>query len=354
MYSSRLKRLSPYVPGEQPRDRRYMKLNTNENPYPPSPRVAELLSSYSPEDLRRYPDPGSLSLREAIAKREGVRSEQVFVGNGSDEILSFCFYAFFDPERGPVLFPRHTYSFYPVYCNFYGNEFRHIRMAEDFSIPAGTVIEALNGSAGYIFPNPNAPTGMETDRADIERIAERAKELNLAVIVDEAYIEFGGASAVPLLDRFDNLLVVRTFSKSHCLAGVRLGYAVGNTGMIESLTMVKDSFNSYPVDRLSEEIGIAAIEDEDYYRDINRRVIASRDRLSDAMRNEGWTVLPSKANFVFMMKEGLSGKAIYERLKEGGILVRYFEHPGIEEYVRVTVGTEDETAAFIDALRRLA
>ena len=353
MYSSRLKRLSPYVPGEQPRDRGYLKLNTNENPYPPSPRVVDLLASFPAEELRRYPDPGSLRLRKAIAKREGVGTAQIFAGNGSDEILSFCFYAFFDPDRGPVLFPRHTYSFYPVYCDFYGNTYERIPLAEDFTIPAGTVLSALEGSAGYIFPNPNAPTGIETDPEDIERIAERARDLDLAVIVDEAYIEFGGVTAVPLLERFDNLLVVKTFSKSHSLAGVRLGYAVGNKAMIEALTMVKDSFNSYPVDRLSEEIGIAAIGDEGYYRDINRRVAASRDRLSGAMRKEGWTVLPSKTNFVFMKKDGISGREIYERLKEGGILVRYFAHPGIEEYVRVTVGTEEETETFIAACRRL-
>lgn len=353
MYSSRLERLSPYVPGEQPRDRRYIKLNTNENPYPPSPKVSELLSSYHPEDLKRYPDPGSLRLREAIARREGVSPGQVFVGNGSDEILSFCFYAFFDPARGPVLFPRHTYSFYPVYCDFYGTPYRRIEMTEDFSIPTKAVITELEGSTGYIFPNPNAPTGIETDQADLERIAEYAAGLDLAVITDEAYIEFGGVTSVPLLERFHNLLVVKTFSKSHSLAGVRLGYAVGSTGMLEALTRVKDSFNSYPVDRLSEAIGIAAIEDEDYYREINRRVIVSRDRLSDAVRDDGWKVLPSKANFVFMKKEGLPGKEIYERLKEGGILVRYFDHPGIEEYVRVSVGTEEETEIFLDACRRL-
>jgi histidinol-phosphate aminotransferase len=240
-----------------------------------------------------------------------------------------------------------------VYCDFYGTPYRRIEMTEDFSIPTKAVITELEGSTGYIFPNPNAPTGIETDQADLERIAEYAAGLDLAVITDEAYIEFGGVTSVPLLERFHNLLVVKTFSKSHSLAGVRLGYAVGSTGMLEALTRVKDSFNSYPVDRLSEAIGIAAIEDEDYYREINRRVIVSRDRLSDAVRDDGWKVLPSKANFVFMKKEGLPGKEIYERLKEGGILVRYFDHPGIEEYVRVSVGTEEETEIFLDACRRL-
>ncbi|MBW2304957.1 MAG: histidinol-phosphate transaminase, partial [Deltaproteobacteria bacterium] len=337
MFSERLKRLSPYVPGEQPRDRRYLKLNTNENPYPPSPTIREVLRNFDPETLRLYPDPLFTDLREMIGKRFEIDPAQVFVGNGSDEVLSLAFFSFFDTNRGPLLFPEHTYSFYPVYCDFYGIGCIKIPLARDFSLNPDGFLN-VETSCGIVFANPNAPTGMFLEVGEIRRLLESYLP-DSVVIVDEAYIDFGAESALPLVKEFPNLLIIRTFSKGMSLAGLRLGYAMGSRELIDALYRAKDSFNSYPVDTLSLLIGVAAMQDEAYYKEVTERIIATRERLSRDLQRSGWRVLPSRANFVFASREGIPGKEVYRRLKEKGILVRYFDIEGIRDFVRITIGT---------------
>jgi histidinol-phosphate aminotransferase len=351
MFSERLGRLNPYVPGEQPRDRRYIKLNTNENPYPPCPAVRELLAGFDAERLRLYPDPLAYTLRAKIADLLGVNVENVFVGNGSDEVLSFCFFAFFDSKNGPLLFPEHTYSFYPVYCDFYSILSARVPLASDFTIDIDAYVNG-RPSCGIIIPNPNAPTGIYLDVAEIERLLHGYPE-DRVVVIDEAYIDFGGTSTVTLLDRHRNLLVVRTFSKSFSLAGVRLGFAVGHPDLVTALFTVKDSFNSYPLDTVSQAIGAAAVSDPEYYAAINAEVARTRDETVRRLAGTGWHVLPSLANFIFARKIGVPGRVVYERLREHGILVRYFDRDGIRDYVRITIGTDAEMNAFLDAASRL-
>jgi histidinol-phosphate aminotransferase len=349
MWSERMKKLIPYVPGEQPQDRKYLKLNTNENPYPPSKRIKDFLQDFDIERLRLYPDPRFSHLREKLAARYQVEKEQVFVSNGSDEMLSFAFYAFFDSERGPLIFPEITYSFYPVYCDFYGIEYQKIPLNTDFSIDIDRFIKKTP-SCGVIFANPNTPTGICLPLEKISYLLENYPQ-DKVVIVDEAYIDFGGVSALGLIRKYQNLLIVRTFSKSMALAGLRLGFAIGDQGLIEALFVVKDSFNSYPADMLSQLIGEVALMDEDYYGAITENIIATRDYFSSQLMKLGWNVLPSKANFIFAEKAGMSGEEVYRILKEKGILVRYFHINGIESYVRITIGKRDEMERLIEEVR---
>ena len=351
MLSERIKKLKPYVPGEQPQDRRYIKLNTNENPYPPTPRIAAYLDAFEIERLRLYPDPVSAALREAISERYGVHRNQVFVGNGSDEVLSFAFYAFFDSARGPLLFPEFTYSFYPVYCDFYDIAYKKLPLKGDFSIDIEAYLKE-EASCGIIFPNPNAPTGILLSLDEVMELLERYPE-DRAVVIDEAYIDFGGESAVSLIDRFKNLLIARTYSKSMCLAGLRLGFAMGDERLIGALSCAKDSFNSYPTDLFAQQIGVIAMKDRDYYEEIARKIIRTREKISQTLADMGWDVLPSGANFVFAGKAGLTGQTIYQRLKEEGILVRYFHVDGIKNFVRITIGTDEQMAALADAIGRI-
>ncbi len=351
MFSKRLHQLTPYTPGEQPQDRSYIKLNTNENPYPPAPQVAEYLKTLDIGRLRLYPDPEAVKLRGAISKLHDVDIDSVFVGNGSDEVLSFAFYAFFEGSLGPVLFPEITYSFYPVYCKFYQLPSGTIPLREDFSIDLYEFTQQ-GPCCGIIFPNPNAPTGIFQNLDRIETFLNAVSPVT-PVIIDEAYIDFGGESAVTLLPRYNNLIIVRTLSKSRSLAGIRLGYAVGNPEMIAGLRTTKDSFNSYPVDTLSQKIGEIAVENDTYYREINSKIIATRENLSGELRAMGWNVLPSKANFVFAGKPGIAGQTIYKRLKRKGILVRFFNSQKTKDFVRITVGTDDETAALLNAVRKI-
>jgi len=350
MFTERLKNLTPYVPGEQPQDRRYIKLNTNENPYPPSPAVADYLKTVDVDNLRRYPDPLFTELRSALAQRYGVETDQVFVGNGSDEVLSFMFYAFFDSRQGPLLFPEYTYSFYPVYCDFYAIEFQKVALQGDFSVDLDGFLRA-GPSCGLIFPNPNAPTGIGLPLARIEACMDSYPR-DRVVAVDEAYIDFGGESALALINRYPNLIVARTFSKSMSLAGLRLGFALGDRQLIQALYTVKDSFNSYPVDTLAQQAGLRAVQDRAYYDRITARVIATRDAFSADLKRLGWFQMTSSANFVFTGKHGVSGEEIYLTLKEQGILVRYFNVDGLKNYVRVTIGTEEEMAALVAAMER--
>ena len=351
MLTQRIKRLSPYVPGEQPQDRAYIKLNTNENPYPPTPEIEPFLKSFDIERLRLYPDPLFGPLREAISKRFNIETSQVFVGNGSDEVLAFAFYAFFDSDRGKLFFPEFSYSFYPVYCDFYGIEYRKIPLNENFSIEINDYL-GEGRSCGMVFPNPNAPTGIVLPLEKITELLEQYPE-DRVVVVDEAYIDFGGESAIPLIDRFKNLLIIRTFSKSMSLAALRLGFAMGNEDLVSALFAVKDSFNSYPADLLAQKIGEIAIRDTQYYRSITEKIIKSRESLSKQLQGLGWNVLPSGANFIFAEKKGLNGETVYKTLKEEGILVRYFNIEGIRNFVRITIGTDEDMETLMKSIRTL-
>ncbi len=339
--------LTPYVPGEQPQLKKLVKLNTNESPYPPSPRVLQAIAAVSADTLRLYPDPESVALRQAIAARNGLRSEQVFVGNGSDEVIAIAFMALLK-HKLPLYFPDVSYSFYPVWSELYGIAYTTIPVAQDFSIDAAAY-PADNG--GIIIPNPNAPTGMLMSLEAIRTLL--GKSADSVVVIDEAYIDFGGESAVSLIEEFDNLLVVQTLSKSRALAGLRVGFAMGSSVLIEALGRVKNSFNSYPLDVLAQRAALASIEDEDYFRRSCQRLIDSRDKLCTAMAALGFTVLPSGANFIFASHAQYPASDLFTRLRERGIVVRYFDKPRIDNYLRISIGTEEDNAALLAAFRDL-
>jgi len=317
-WSKKTKDLLPYVPGEQPKDRKFIKLNTNENPYPPSPFVIEAIKKAALENLRLYPDPDSLKLCQAIAERYGLNENQVFTGNGSDEVLAFSFPAFFEAKDKPLLFPDITYSFYPVYCNLFDISCNLIPLDKDYKIDRGAYVkEILNdNSTGVIFPNPNAPTGILLPLSEIITIAEAVKKKNQVLVIDEAYIAFAEGdtnnafSAVSLIKDFPNILVVRTMSKEFSLAGLRVGYALGNEELIQALKRVKDSFNSYPMDFLAQTAAVEAIKDRDYYNGNNKKIIATRKKVNDELSLMGFSVLPSDANFIFA-SPSKSGKSLH-------------------------------------------
>ena len=338
--------LSPYVPGEQPKRDGLIKLNTNENPYAPSPRVLEAIAAAT-DRLRLYPDPSAAPLREAIAARYQVAAEQIFVGNGSDEVLAHTFLGLLKHEK-PLLFPDVTYSFYPVYAQLYG-----IRTDEVPVDPAMRVeiADYRRPCSAVILPNPNAPTGIALPRAAIEAlIAEHPNEL---IVLDEAYVDFGAESALPLVARHDNLLVVQTFSKSRALAGLRVGFAIGQRPLIEALERIRDSFNSYPVDRLAIAGATAAMEDEAWFEETRGRIIASRDALTRGLVALGFEVLPSLANFVFARHPRRRGAELATALRERAVLVRRFNTPRIEDFLRITVGTEEECARLVELMREM-
>ncbi len=346
-WSKLVHELEPYVPGEQPQDQQYVKLNTNENPYPPSPGVARCLAQFDPGELRRYPDPQSAVLVDALAAYHDLESAQVFVGNGSDEVLAHAFQALLKRDL-PILFPDISYSFYPVYCALYEIEYRQVALDDALRID----LEGYRGeNGGIVIANPNAPSGIALELAEIRQLLADSPES--VVIVDEAYVDFGAASALALIGEFDNLLVVRSFSKSRSLAGLRLGYALGNPGLIEGLQRVKNSFNSYPVDRLACRLGAASIADEDYFRATVERVIATRERLGEALRGLGFRVFPSRANFIFARVPGGDAGKLYRELKSAGILVRYFDKPRIDDCLRISIGSDAECDALLAALGEL-
>ena len=332
--------LSPYVPGEQPKLDGIVKLNTNENPYPPSPRVLDAIAA-AMDRLRPYPDPGATALREAIAARHGVAPNEVFVGNGSDEVLAHIFQALLKHDA-PLLFPDITYSFYPVWCGLYGVSY------EEAPLDAAMRVQIAGfrrPCSAILLPNPNAPTGIALPRDAIEALlAEHRDQL---VVVDEAYVDFGAESAVPLVARHDNLLVVQTLSKSRSLAGLRVGFAIGQRPLIEALERVKDSFNSYPLDCLAISGAVAAMEDDAWFEDTRQRIIASRQALVHGLSELGFEVLPSLANFVFARHPGHAGADLAAKFREHGILVRHFQKPRIEDFLRITVGTEDQCSRLI-------
>jgi histidinol-phosphate aminotransferase len=338
--------LTPYVPGEQPKLANLVKLNTNENPYGPSPKVIEAVRAEAADTLRLYPDPNSDRLRAGIAAYHGVTPEQVFVGNGSDEVLAHAFMALLKHEQ-PILFPDISYSFYPVYCGLYEIAYRQVPLTESFEIK---VDDYLTPNGGVIFPNPNAPTGRLLAIAEIERLL--AGNPDSVVVIDEAYIDFGGESAVPLVARYPQLLVTRTLSKSHALAGLRVGYAIGQTQLIEALNRVKDSFNSYPLDRFAQAGALASIEDSAYFESICAKVVATRTRLVADLEALGFDVLPSAANFIFARHAQHEGAVLAARLRERSIIVRHFRNPArIAPFLRITVGTDAQCDALVDALK---
>jgi histidinol-phosphate aminotransferase len=344
-WSRTVKNINPYIPGEQPKDRKYIKLNTNENPYPPSPKVIEAIKRAADETLRLYPDPTCDDLRVAIAEYYSLGKEQVFIGNGSDELLAFSFPAFFEPAGKPVLFAEVTYSFYPVYAAFFNTRYTLIPVDEQFNIPPEGYYD---DNGGIIIANPNAPTGKGFSGRDIEAILSRNE--NSVVIIDEAYVDFGGRSAVNLINNYPNLLVIKTLSKSHSLAGLRVGYAMGNEGLIEGIIRVKDSFNSYTVDRLALAGAAAAIKDDAYFQETRSKIIQTRERVAARLLAMGIKVIPSQANFIFISSEQCPGDILFQRLREKGVLVRYFNKPRIDNFIRVTIGTDAEMDYFLDAL----
>ncbi|MDR1307700.1 MAG: aminotransferase class I/II-fold pyridoxal phosphate-dependent enzyme [Treponema sp.] len=397
-WNERLRALSPYVPGEQPKNQ-VIKLNTNENPYPPSPLVIEAIQQAGGEKLRLYPDPESLELREAIAAAYHVGPGQVFAGNGSDEVLAFVFAAFFEGRKPnlvsvhtepasafqdagtspgfPVLFPDITYSFYPVYAGLWEVPFRAVPLGKDFSVNTG---DYLVPAGGVTIANPNAPTGMALESGELLRIAEYQGKADRVVVVDEAYGAFafntppsrgtgdtnktgetgisgnpiyGGTSVVPYIQGHPNLLSVHTLSKMGALAGLRVGFAIGQEELIEGLCRVRDSFNSYPVDRLAQAGAAAALRDTAYYHETIRRIIATRERVSSALKALGFLVLPSQANFVFARYPGKSGAEVFAGLRKQGILVRHFNKSRISDFLRITIGTDSQMDRFLEVCEEL-
>ena len=346
-WSRRARALTPYTPGEQPRQRRLIKLNTNENPYPPSPRALEAIRAAAGEGLRLYPDPEAVELRETLAAVYGLKPEQVFVGNGSDEVLAFCFQAFFDPER-PILFPDVTYSFYPVFAALFGLPYRQVPLDENFALP---LEQFMGGNGGVVIANPNAPTGRDISLGDVRALAAGNPEA--VVLVDEAYVDFGAQSAVPLVGEYPNLVVVQTMSKSRSLAGLRVGYALGDEDLIAALNCVKNSFNSYTLDRLALAGAAGALRDPKYLRTVTMKIASTRDRTADRLRRMGFQVTDSAANFLFATHPEASAKALLDGLREKGILVRWWDDPRIRDYLRITVGTDEEMDALCQALSEL-
>ena len=342
-WSALARELSPYVPGEQPRVPDLVKLNTNESPYGASPRALEAMRGAATEALRLYPDPEATRLRETIAAYHSVRPEQTFVGNGSDEVLAHIFAGLLKHEA-PLLFPDVTYSFYPVWAQLFGVAFETVPLnaamrirPQDYSRPAGAIILA----------NPNAPTGVALALSEIAALV--AAHPDIPVVVDEAYVDFGGETAIPLIADHPNLLVVRTLSKSRALAGLRVGYAVGDAGLIEALKRVKDSFNSYPLGALAQAGAIASFEDEAHFQSARAQVIAEREAMTRELTRLGFSVLPSSANFVFAKPPGRAGAEFAAALREHGVLVRHFNKPRTAPYLRITVGTAAQTRRLIDA-----
>jgi len=343
--NNNLKSLEAYTPGEQPRDKKYIKLNTNESPYPPSCAVIDAVNSQEVSDLRLYSDPLCKTLKEKLADRYDVKYENVFVSNGSDESLNFYFMAFCGLEN-PVVFPEISYGFYKVFADLYGIPYTAIPLKSDFSID---ISDYIGINKNIVIANPNAPTGLALPLSDIERIVASNPE-NI-VLIDEAYVDFGGESAVSLTKKYDNLLVVQTFSKSRSLAGARLGYAIGNAEIIADLEKIKYSTNPYNINRLTLVAGSAAIDSDEYFAENCRRIMATRSYTTNELTKLGFTCIPSSTNFIFAKSDDISGNDLYLKLKEKGVLIRHFSTPAICEYNRITIGTQEEMETFIEKVK---
>lgn len=371
MLAKRLENLHPYVPGEQPTDREYIKINANENPYPPEKSVGKALKKVLSSNLQKlglYPDPDADELRKSIAdmlnKTGGVlcranvsgkncapnekdkipfevTPDMIFCGNGSDEVLSFVFYTFFDSDR-PIVMPNFTYSFYPVYCGYYNIPMDEVPLKSDWTLDTEKMISDSNKTDSCtIFANPNAPTGIAIKRDEVSDMIRKSPKDRIFV-VDEAYCDFGGESCIPLLKEFDNLVIVRTFSKSFSFAGMRLGFIVSSPKLVDAVFTVKNSFNHFPADVLAQTAARASCKAAWYYSNCARKIVATRDDFSAFLKEKGWFVIPSSTNFVFAKKEGVSGEEIYQRVKKAGILIRHFSTQGIEDFVRITIGTDKQ------------
>jgi histidinol-phosphate aminotransferase len=346
-WSESVHQLKPYIPGEQPKVSNLIKLNTNENPYPPSPKALEAIQNATNEGLKLYPDPNSEVLKQSIANYYNLDMAQVFVGNGSDEVLAHTFQALLKHDK-PLLFPDITYSFYPVYCGLYEINYKTIPLNDNFSID----IHDYNQENGaIIFPNPNAPTGIGLTLKNIETLLQNNPDS--VVVIDEAYIDFGGESAVSLIHQYPNLLVVQTISKSRALAGLRVGFAMGHPDLIQGLVRVKDSFNSYPLDKLATLGAAAAIDDKQYFDDICQRIITTRNKLYTDMQQLGFNILPSQANFIFATHPHHDAKTIAQSLREQGIIVRHFAAARINMYLRISIGTPNECEKLIKSLKNI-
>ncbi|MFN2328473.1 MAG: histidinol-phosphate transaminase [Chromatocurvus sp.] len=346
-WSDTARRLVPYVPGEQPRET-LIKLNTNECPYPPSPQVLQAIRQVEGDELRRYPNPESDTLRHAVAAYHGIDPSQVFPGNGSDEVLAHVFLGLLKQQR-PLVFPDITYSFYPVWCALYDIDYETLPLTEDFRIDVGAI---PRDNGGIIFPNPNAPTGCPLPLSEIRRVL--LGHPDSVVVVDEAYVDFGAESAIPLIRDFPNLVVVQTLSKSRSLAGLRVGFAFAQAELVEALLRVKNSFNSYPLDVFAQRGALAAYQDEAYFQECRARVMASRQQLAAALSGLGYEVLPSAANFLLVSPPGGDAAALFGGLRERGILVRHFSRPRIDRFLRISIGSEDECATLLGILKELS
>ncbi len=346
-WSQKIHNLTPYVPGEQPQDQQYIKLNTNESPYGPSPQAIAAMKTACDDALRLYPDPQCLSLKQSIARYYDLSVDNVFVGNGSDEVLAFSFQGFFKQGK-PLLYPDISYSFYPVYCQLYDIDTRTVPLDNSFGI---RLEDYPTDNGGIIFPNPNAPTGRCLPLSDIEALLQRNPES--VVVIDEAYIDFGGESAAALVPRYNNLLVIQTFSKSRAMAGIRVGFALGNKELVEGLERLKNSFNSYPLDRPALAGAQASLEDHRYFEQRRDQLISVREWTTNELTSLGFEVIPSKANFLFASHPQHAAKGIYDALKQRGILVRYFNKARIDNHLRISIGTEQEMQRFIEVIRSL-
>ena len=340
-WENNIRRVVPYVPGEQPKMKDIVKLNTNENPYPPSPKVKEALAAMDCGDLRLYPDPSCEVLVHAIATYYGLTDDQVFVGVGSDDVLAMAFMTCFNSEK-PILFPDITYSFYDVWADMLRIPYEQIPLTEDFTIRKE---DYYRENGGIIFPNPNAPTGVELGQSDIEDIVRHNPDS--IVIVDEAYVDFGAVSALPLIEKYDNVLIVQTFSKSRSLAGMRIGFAMGSKKLISYINAVKYSFNSYTMDRTALAAGTASIQDAAYFTETTAKVVAVREWTKEQLKNLGFVFGDSKANFIFAAHPKYPAKELFAALREAHIIVRYFDKPRIDNYLRITIGTQEEMERLI-------
>lgn len=341
-WTKNLRNIEPYVPGEQSKDKDIVKINANENPYPPSPKAAGVLKSFDTNKLRFYPSANSTKLKEAIAKYYKVDVSNVFVGNGSDDVLAVAFQSFFNSEK-PIVYPDLTYSFYPVWCSLFGIKYKNYPVGDDFRINPEDYKEK-NG--GVVIPNPNAPTSLGEGLDFVEKILNYNQDS--VVIIDEAYVDFGGTSSIPLIDKYENLLVTGTFSKSRSLAGLRIGFAIGSKALIDVMEAVKNSYNSYTVDSLSIEMGAASIEDDEYFKSTCKKVIKTRERVTLELEKLGFDVLDSQTNFIFATHNKHNMKSLFEYLKTQKVFIRYFSLPRIENYVRITIGTNEEMDIFLE------
>lgn len=346
-WSKRTHELDPYTPGEQPQDQQYIKLNTNENPYPPSAHAITAMREAASEDMRLYPDPAAKVLTQEIARFYSLDINQVFVGNSSDEVLAHTFVSLLKQDK-PLLFPDISYSFYPAYCSLYGINAIKVPLADDFTIQTKDY-EQDNG--GIIFPNPNAPSGIALSLNEIEKILKANP--NSAVVIDEAYVDFGADTAVPLITNYPNLLITQTFSKSRSLAGLRVGFAMGHPDLINGLERVKNSFNSYPLDRAAIAGAAASMKDKEHLESTCEKIIATREATSEALQQLDFEVLPSKTNFIFAKPKKQDAQQLYLQLKEQGVLVRYFNAPRINGFLRISIGTDEEMAIFLEKLSAL-